>query len=336
MTVQTPPPAAATTKTMVQAINQGLDQAMAQDESVVVLGEDVGLNGGVFRITENLQKRFGDKRVMDTPLSETGIVGLAIGMAATGMRPVAEIQFADYMVPAFDQITSELAKFRYRSGGDFSCPVIIRSPYGGGIKGGHYHSQSPEAYYVHTAGLKVIIPSTAYDAKGLLLAALQQDDPVIFLEPKRLYRSQKDSVPDEPYTVPIGPARVVQTGKDLTILCYGAMVELAQKAAAKLSEETGASVEILDLRTLNPIDEDSILASVRKTGRCVIVHEAAKTCGYGAELSALLAEKAIDSLRAPVARVTGYDTPFPYSLEAYYLPHPARILDALTATLAYD
>jgi pyruvate dehydrogenase E1 component beta subunit len=323
-------------RTMVQAIQQGLYMAMEQNENVVVLGEDVGLNGGVFRATEGLQKRFGSKRVMDTPLSESGIVGLAAGLAVYGMRPVAEIQFADYMTPAFDQITQELAKFRYRSGGDYTCPVVLRSPYGGGIKGGLYHSQSPEAYYVHTAGLQVVIPSTAYDAKGLLLSALQSADPVIFLEPKRLYRSKKDEVPDGFYTVPIGPARQVMDGADVTMLAYGAMVEVAQKAAERLLEEDGATVDLLDLRTLNPVDETSILNSVRKTGRVVILHEAPKTGGYGAELAAIIAEKAIDSLQAPIVRVAGYDTPYPYSLEAHYLPHPARVLRALKDVLAYQ
>lgn len=328
-------PAASSRLTLVQAINQALRQAMEADKRVVVLGEDVGRNGGVFRVTDALQSQFGEARVIDTPLSETGIVGMGVGMAVTGMRPVAEIQFADYIVPAFDQIVSEVAKVRYRSGGDFICPLIIRSPYGGGIKGGLYHSQSPEAYYTHTAGLKVVIPSTAYDAKGLLLAAFEQNDPVLFLEPKRIYRSRRDEVPEERYSVAIGPARSVRQGTDVTVLAYGAMVEVAEKAADKLQEQEGASVDLLDLRTLNPVDEASILASVRKTGRLVIVHEAPKTCGYGAELAALVAEKTIDSLKAPVVRVTGYDTPYPYSLEAYYMPHPARIYRTLESVLHY-
>lgn len=315
--------------TMVQAINQALSQAMAADDSIVVLGEDVGLNGGVFRTTEGLQQRYGENRVMDTPLSESGIVGSAVGMAIYGLRPVAEIQFADFVYPAFDQIVSELAKLRYRSGGEFDAPVVVRMPYGGGIRGGHYHSQSPEAYFCHTPGLTVVIPSTPYDAKGMLLTALQGKDPVIFMEPKKLYRSFKQAVPAEPYTVPIGPARLVQAGSDVTLCCYGAMVEVCEKAAEKASEERGLSIEIIDLRTLYPVDEATILASVKKTGRAVVVYEAPKTGGYGAEIAALIAEKAVDSLKGPVKRVGGFDTPFPYALEAVYLPHPVRVLQAI-------
>jgi pyruvate dehydrogenase E1 component beta subunit len=321
--------------TLVKAINDGMACALADDDTVVVLGEDVGVNGGVFRATEGLYDRFGENRVMDTPLSETGIVGVAIGMAVYGLKPVAEIQFGDYTFPAFDQITSELAKMRYRSGGQFNCPVVVRTPYGGGIRGGTYHSQSPEAYFTHTPGLKVVIPSTPYDAKGLLMAAIQDPDPVIFLEPKKIYRTAKADIPEGAYTVPIGPARVVQAGTDLSIFCYGAMVEVCEKAAAKAQAELGASCEIIDLRTLYPVDEASILASVRKTGRAMVVNEAPKTGGYGAEIAAVIAEKAVDSLKSPIIRVAGFDTPFPYSLEAVYLPHPERIFQGIMQSLSF-
>jgi len=313
--------------TLVQAVNRGLHEAMRGDPDVVVLGEDIGVNGGVFRATEGLLKEFGADRVLDTPLSETGIVGSAIGMALYGLKPVAEIQFLDFIYPAFDQIVSELAKFRYRSGGQFPCHVVVRSPYGGGIKGGLYHSQSTEAYFCHTAGLKVVVPSTPADAKGLLLSAIADEDPVIFLEPKRIYRSVTGEVPDGDARVPLGVARSVRDGRDVTLVAYGAMVGPSAEAAATLEAE-GISAELLDLRTLVPLDEEALLASVRKTGRAVLVHEAARFCGVGAELSALLAEKAFYALKAPIARVTGYDTPFPYALEQVYLPNAERIAAA--------
>lgn len=313
--------------TLVQAINRGLHQAMKADEDVVVLGEDVGINGGVFRATEGLQKEFGADRVLDTPLSETGIVGSAIGMALFGLKPVAEIQFLDFIYPAFDQIVSELAKMRYRSGGQFPCHVVVRTPYGGGIKGGLYHSQSTEAYFCHTAGLKVVVPSTPADAKGLLLTAIADEDPVIFLEPKRIYRSVSGEVPDGDHRVPFGQARTVRSGRDVSVFAYGAMVPVASEAASTLEGE-GISAEVIDLRTLVPLDEEAVLASVARTGRAVVVHEAARFCGFGAELSALLAEKAFFSLKAPLARVTGYDTPFPYALEHVYLPGPEKVADA--------
>lgn len=322
--------------TLVQAINKSLETEMQQDDRVVVLGEDVGVNGGVFRTTEGLYQKFGPNRVLDTPLSETGIIGSAIGMAVYGLKPVPEIQFSDFIYPAFDQVVSELAKFRYRSGGDFATPVVVRTPYGGGIRGGLYHSQSPEAYFTHTPGLQVVIPSTPQDAKGLLASAIRGQDPVIFMEPKKIYRTLKQEVSEEPYTIPIGPARLVQTGTDLSIFCYGAMVEVCEKAAKKAQEEDGASIEIIDLRTLYPVDEESIINSVRKTGRAMVVYEAPKTCGYGAEIAALIAEKAIDSLEAPVKRVGGFDTPFPYTLEYVYMPHPVRVLHAIRETLAYQ
>jgi len=313
--------------TLVQAVNRGLQEAMRADRDVVVLGEDVGVNGGVFRATEGLLKEFGPERVVDTPLSETGIVGSAIGMALYGLKPVAEIQFLDFVYPAFDQIVSELAKMRYRSGGQYPCHVVVRAPYGGGVKGGLYHSQSTEAYFCHTAGLKVVIPSTPADAKGLLLTAIADEDPVIFLEPKRIYRSVTGEVPDGAQRVPFGQARTVRDGSDVSLFAYGAMVPPATEAAATLEGE-GISAEVIDLRSLVPLDEEAVLASVQRTGRAVIVHEAARCCGFGAEISAILAEKAFYSLKAPIARVTGYDTPFPYALENAYLPSAERIVTA--------
>ncbi|MCI4332858.1 MAG: alpha-ketoacid dehydrogenase subunit beta [Thermoplasmata archaeon] len=319
--------------TIVQAINRGLAEAMRADPDVLVLGEDVGVNGGVFRATEGLHKEFGADRVIDTPLSETGIIGAAIGMALYGLKPIAEIQFVDFIYPAFDQIVSELAKFRYRSGGQYPCHVVIRSPYGGGIKGGLYHSQSPEAYFAHTAGLKVVIPSTPSDAKGLLTTAIHDPDPVLFLEPKRIYRAVSGEVPDGEHRVPFGEARIAREGSDVTLLAYGAMIPTCTQAAETLAA-SGVQAEVVDLRTLVPLDEAAILASVEKTGRVVIVHEAPRFCGYGAELAALLAEKAFFSLKAPVQRVTGYDTPFPYALENLYLPSAERIVHAARAAVA--
>jgi pyruvate dehydrogenase E1 component beta subunit len=318
--------------TLVQAVNRGLQQAMRDDPDVLVLGEDVGVNGGVFRATEGLLKEFGEERVLDTPLSETGIIGTAVGMALYGLKPVAEIQFLDFIYPAFDQIVSELAKFRYRSGGQYPCHVVIRTPYGGGIKGGLYHSQSTEAYFAHTAGLKVVIPSTPADAKGLLLTAIHDEDPVMFLEPKRIYRSVTGEVPEGDHRVPFGQARLVREGTDVSLFAYGAMIPVVSEAADLLSKE-GVSSEVIDLRTLVPLDEAAVLASVEKTGRAVIVHEAARFCGFGGELAALLAEKAFFSLRAPIARVTGYDTPFPYALENLYLPNVERVVHAVRTTV---
>ncbi|HKV89771.1 MAG TPA: alpha-ketoacid dehydrogenase subunit beta [Thermoplasmata archaeon] len=319
--------------TLVQAINRGLGDAMRSDPDVLVLGEDVGVNGGVFRATDGLFKEFGGDRVIDTPLSETGIVGAAIGMALYGLKPVAEIQFLDFIYPAFDQIVSELAKFRYRSGGQYPCHVVIRSPYGGGIRGGLYHSQSSEAYFAHTSGLKVVIPSTPVDAKGLLTTAIHDPDPVIFLEPKRIYRAVSGEVPDGDVRVPFGQARIAREGTDLSIFAYGAMVPAAMQAAETLAG-SGSSAEVVDLRSLVPLDQKAVLASVEKTGRAVIVHEAPRFCGFGAELAAILAEKAFFSLKAPVQRVTGYDTPFPYALEQLYLPNAERIVHAARASVS--
>lgn len=312
------------TLTLLQAVRDALLTEMTVDPRVVLMGEDVGINGGVFRATEGLQKEFGEDRVLDTPLAESGIIGMAMGMALNGMRPVPEIQFMDFIFPAFDQIVSEVAKIRYRSGGGFPCPMVIRTPYGGGIKGGHYHSQSGEAYFAHTPGLKIVIPSNPYDTKGLLIASIRDEDPVLFMEPKRLYRSMKGEVPEESYTVELGKAQIVREGKDVTIIAWGAMVSVCQKAA-ELCVPRGADCEVIDVRTLVPLDEETILESVKKTGRVVIVQEAPKTCGFASEISALIAEEAILYLEAPVVRVTGFDTPFPYTLEHVYLPDPERV-----------
>ena len=323
------------TKTLIQAITEAMRQEMQRNPDVLVLGEDVGRNGGVFRATDGLQTEFGEDRVIDTPLCESGIIGAAIGMALYGLRPIAEIQFLDFIYPAFDQLVSELAKMRYRSGGEYSCPVVVRTPYGGGIKGGHYHSQSTEAYFTHTAGLKVVMPSTAYDAKGLLLASLRQDDPVMFLEPKALYRKAKGEVPDEDYTIELGQAAVRREGSDMTLVAWGAMVPVCLEAAQR-ADDDGISCEVLDLRTLVPLDETALLESVKKTGRMVVVHEAQRTSGFGGELIAIVAEKALEYLEAPVQRVTGYDTPFPYTLEDVYMPDPDRVLKAILDTHRYQ
>jgi pyruvate dehydrogenase E1 component beta subunit len=322
------------TMNIIQAVNDALRVEMAREPKVVVLGEDVGKFGGVFRATSGLYDEFGPERVIDTPLAEAGIIGTAVGMALYGMRPVPEIQFADFIYPAFDQIVNELAKFRYRSGGQYPCPVVIRTPYGGGIRGGHYHSQSPEAMFIHTAGLKVVVPSNPYDAKGLLLSCLRQNDPVLFMEPKRIYRAARGDVPAEDYTVPLGQAKIVREGEQVTLIAYGSMVPVAEEAAQKAAEQS-ISCEVIDLRTLSPFDIEAILGSARKTGRVVIVHEAARTCGFGAELAASIYERAIEYLEGPIQRVTGFDTPFPYSLEHEYLPNAERVVGAIRATLEW-
>ena len=319
---------------IIEAVRSALQTQMRLDPRVVVLGEDIGKFGGVFRATSGLYDEFGADRVIDTPLAEAGIVGTAIGMALYGMRPVPEIQFADFIFPAFDQIVNELAKFRYRSGGQYACPVVIRTPVGGGIRGGHYHSQSPEALFIHTPGLKVVAPSNPYDAKGLLLACMRQNDPVLFMEPKRIYRASRGEVPEGDYEIELGKANVTTAGDQVTVLAWSGMVSIADEAA-KLAAESGISVEVLDLRTLLPFDIDAILASVKKTGRCVIVHEAPRTCGFGAELIASIQERAIEYLEAPILRVTGLDTPFPYSLEHEYMPNPDRVLTAIKKTLEW-
>ena len=323
-----------TQKTMVQAINDGLRHEMRRDDRVVVLGEDVGRVGGVFRVTQGLWDEFGDDRVIDTPLSEGGIIGTAIGMALYGLLPVPEIQFADFIYPAYDQIVSELAKLRYRSGGEYAAKMVVRTPVGGGIRGGMYHSQSPESLFIHVAGLKVVVPSNPYDAKGLLLAAIRDPDPVLFFEPKRIYRASKGEVPDGDYTVALSTAAVVRTGSDVTVLAWGAMLYEAI-AAADDASRAGVDCEIIDLRTLWPVDIDTIVDSVKKTGRVVVVHEAPRTCGFGAELITLINEKAFLHLEAPPKRVTGFDTPFPYTLEMEYLPLAHRIFPAIIETASF-
>ncbi len=307
---------------------------MKRDPRVVILGEDVGKVGGVFRVTQGLYDEFGEDRVIDTPLSEGGIIGTAIGMALYGLVPIPEIQFGDFIFPAYDQIVSELAKYRYRSGGEYSAKCVIRTPVGGGIRGGHYHSQSPESQFIHVAGLKVVCPATPADAKGLLLSSIRDPDPVLFFEPKRVYRAAKGEVPDGDYTVPIGRANVVKQGEHVTVIAWGAMLYEALDAAQKVAAE-GVSVEVIDLRTLWPLDIDTIVESVEKTGRVVVVHEAPKSCGFGAEIVALVNEKAFLHLEAPPVRVTGFDTPFPYTLENEYLPLSQRIVPALLETARY-
>jgi pyruvate dehydrogenase E1 component beta subunit len=313
---------------IVQAVNHTLHDEMRRNDKIVLLGEDVGVNGGVFRATEGLYKEFGANRVIDTPLAESGIIGVSIGMALYGLKPVPEIQFLDFIYPAFDQIQSELAKFRYRSGGQYTAPVVIRVPYGGGIRGSHYHSQSTEAFFVHTPGLKVVIPATPYDTKGLLTSALRDQDPVMFLEPKKIYRTVRGEVPDEDYTIPIGKANITREGEDATVFAYGAMLHIAMEAA-ELATSRGINVEVVDIRTLLPFDIETIMRSVKKTGRVVIVHEACKTCGFGAEIAAQIAERALLHLEAPIIRVAGFDVPFPYVLEDDYLPNANRVLTAI-------
>lgn len=313
---------------MVQAINDALRIALRNDPRVILLGEDVGRVGGVFRVSSGLSEEFGEDRVIDTPLTENGIVGAALGMALYGKTPIAEIQFADFVYPAYDQIVNELAKYRYRSGGDHSANVVIRMPAGGGIRGGHYHSQHPEAIFVHVPGLKVVCPATPYDAKGLLLAALEDPDPVIFLEPKRVYRAAKGDVPEEAYTVPLECARIVRDGRDVTVVAYGAMLYEALDAAQS-AVKLGVDCEVIDLRTIWPVDIHTVVQSVKKTGRLVVVHEAPRAGGFAGELISLVCEKAFYSLEAAPVRVTGFDTPFPFTLEMEYLPLSHRILPAM-------
>jgi 2-oxoisovalerate dehydrogenase E1 component beta subunit len=330
---------------MIEAIREAMDVMMERDDRVVVFGQDVGFFGGVFRCTEGLQKKFGSARCFDTPISETGIVGVAVGMAAYGLRPVSEIQFADYMYPAYDQIVSEAARLRFRSAGDFTAPLVVRMPCGGGIFGGQTHSQSPESLFTHVAGLKTVIPSNPYDAKGLLIAAIEDDDPVIFLEPKRLYNGpfnghhempivpwSKHELGETPagyYTVPIGQAAIRRVGSAVTVVTYGTMVHVAETAVA----EVAVDAEIIDLRTLVPLDIDTIVASVCKTGRCIVVHEATRTSGFGAELAAEIQERCFYHLEAPVRRVTGWDTPYPHAQEWDYFPGPDRVGRALLQTM---
>jgi pyruvate dehydrogenase E1 component beta subunit len=315
--------------TLVQAVRDGLYGEMEQDEDVVVLGEDVGENGGVFRATQGLIEEFGAERVIDTPLSEAGIVGTSIGMAAYGMKPVPEIQFSGFMYPAFDQIVSHAARLRTRSRSKYTVPMTVRAPYGGGIRAPEHHSESKEAFYTHEAGLKVVIPSTPYDTKGLLASAIRDPDPVIFLEPKLIYRAFREAVPDEPYTVPLGEATVRHEGSDVSVFTWGAMTPPTLEAAEELDEE-GISVEVVDLRTLSPMDFDAIVESFKKTGRAVVVHEAPKTGGLAGEVVATIQEEALLYQEAPVTRVTGFDVPYPlYALEDYYMPEAERIKDGI-------
>ena len=326
---------------MVQALNSAMDVMLERDRSVVIFGEDVGYFGGVFRATDGLQHKHGKQRVFDTPIAEGGILGIAVGMGAYGLRPVAEVQFVDYIYPAMDQLISEAARLRYRSAGEWWAPITVRAPCGGGIFGGQTHSQSAEALFTHVCGLKTVIPSNPYDAKGLLISAIEDDDPVVFLEPKRLYSGPFDGHPERPavvwakhplsevpadyYRIPLGKAAVVRPGEEVTVLAYGTMVHVALAAAA----ETGIDAEVIDLRTLRPIDIDAIEASVEKTGRCVIVHEATRIGGFGAELSALVQEHCFYHLEAPIERVTGWDTPYPHAFEWQYFPGPLRVGRAL-------
>lgn len=326
------------TKLLIEAIREGLYQEMEHDERVIVLGEDVGKRGGVFRVTDGLMDKFGELRVIDSPLAESSIVGVAIGAAVNGLLPVAEIQFIDFILPAVDQIVSEAAKFRYRSAGDFNCPIVIRTPYGGGIHGALYHSQSIEAMFTHIPGLKVVAPIDPYDAKGLLRSSIHDPDPVMFLEHKRAYRAVKGEVPDEQYTVPIGKAKVVREGADLTIVSYGWYLQECVAAAEEYMQNQQATIEIIDLRTLRPLDRDTILESVMKTGKALIVHEANKFGGLGGEISAIIAEEAFGYLDGPIVRLAGPEVPaMPYSppLEKAFLTDKNDIRAAIEKLAAY-
>ncbi|GAA0476417.1 alpha-ketoacid dehydrogenase subunit beta [Halococcus dombrowskii] len=315
--------------TLVQAVRDGLYGEMSRDDDVLVMGEDVGENGGVFRATQGLHDEFGDNRVIDTPLAESGIIGTAVGMAAYGMKPVPEIQFQGFIYPGFDQIVSHAARLRNRSRGRFNCPMVIRAPYGGGIRAPEHHSESKEAFFVHEAGLKVVIPSTPRDTKGLLAASIRDPDPVLFLEPKLIYRAFREDVPDESYTVPLGEAAVRREGSDVSVFTWGAMTRPTMEAAESLAEE-GIDCEVVDLRTLSPLDDEAIVESFKKTGRAAVVHEAPKTGGLAGEITATIQEEALVYQEAPITRVTGFDTPFPlYALEDYYLPEAARIEDGI-------
>lgn len=320
--------------TLVEAVRDGLEGEMRRDDDVLVIGEDVGENGGVFRATEGLYEEFGEDRVIDTPLAESGIVGTSIGMATYGLRPVPEIQFSGFMYPAFDQIVSHAARMRTRTRGRFTCPLVLRAPYGGGIRAPEHHSESKEAFYVHEAGLKVVVPSTPYDAKGLLAAAIRAPDPVIFLEPKRLYRAFREEVPADPYTIELGEAAIRRDGTDVSAFTWGAMTQPTLEAAERL--EGDVDVEVVDLRTLSPLDEDAILESFRKTGRAVVIHEAPRTGGLAGEITATIQENALLYQEAPIRRITGFDVPFPlYALEDFYLPGSTRIVDAIEEVTAF-
>jgi len=319
-------------RTLVEALNDALHVEMERDEDVLVLGEDVGRLGGVFRATAGLQERFGPARCVDTPLAEAGILGTAVGLAMAGWRPVCEMQYDAFSYPCLDQLICHVGRYRWRTGGAMTFPVTVRMPYGGGVRAPELHEDSPETYYVHTPGVKVAIPSTPADAKGLLAAAIRSPDPVVLLEPKLLYRTVREDVPDGEHVLPLGKARVAREGAEVTVLAYGSMVGVALRAA----EEAGADAEVVDVRSLKPLDEETILASVAKTGRAVVVHEAPRVAGFGAELAAVLAEKAILDLQAPVLRVTGYDVPYPYwTIEDEYLPGPARVAAAIRRVMEF-
>jgi len=325
------------TKTFIEAIREGLAEEMRQDESTIIMGEDVGKKGGVFLATDGLYDEFGEERVIDTPLTESMIVGVGIGAAVNGLRPICEIQFADFIFPAFNQILSEAARMRYRSNNAFGVPMVIRAPYGGGVHGALYHSQSVEAFFTHIPGLKVVIPSTPYDAKGLLRSSIRNEDPVLFFEHKKMYRSVRGDVPDGDYTVPLGRAQVTHAGSQVTVVAYGLMAHYALEAADRAAEED-ISVEVVDLRTLRPLDRETLLASVKKTGKCLIVYEDSKFGGYGAEIASIIAEDAFDYLDGPVMRVAGPDVPgVPYNhiLEDWYMVNPDKILDAIRTLAAY-
>lgn len=316
--------------TMIEALNQALALELERDKRVVIFGEDIGANGGVFRVTEGLQRRFGVQRVFDTPLAESGIIGTSVGMAVYGLRPIAEIQFAGFLFVCMNQLLSQATRIRFRSGGAYTCPLVVRAPYGGGVRTPELHSDSVEGLFLQSPGFKIIIPSNPYDAKGLLASAVADPEPVLFLENIKLYRSFRQEVPEDYYTIPIGKAKVVQEGHDVTVMAYGAMVPVALEAAKKALQELGTSVEVIDLRTIWPLDEEAIVNSVSKTGRAVIVHEAPKAGGVGAEVTAIINEKCLFSLLQPVARVTGYDTPYPVpGQEDYYVPNVPRVLDAI-------
>lgn len=320
--------------TIADAINLALKQEMKRDPNVLIMGEDVGVDGGVFRITDGLIKEFGDQRVFDTPLAEAGIVGTAVGLAMAGMKPVAEIQFDGFVYPAFDELISHAARIRNRSRGKYTCPLVVRFPFSGGVKALEHHSESMEALYIHTPGLKVVCPSTPYDAKGLLISAIRDPDPVIFMEPKRLYRSLKEDVPEEDYAIPLGRARVMIDGTDVTVIGWGAMIPILLKAQVTMARE-GISLEVIDLRTLSPIDTETIINSVKKTGRCVILHEAPRTCGLGGEISAQIMERALFDLKAPVERVTGFDIIPPLlKAEDFNLPNETRLIAGIRKVLA--
>lgn len=323
-------------KTLIAAINQALDQCMEKDPTVVMLGEDVGVDGGVFRATDGLIKKYGEKRVMDTPIAEAGIVGASVGMAVAGIKPVAEIQFSGFIYPAYQEIVSHVARIRYRTRGRFTCPMVIRAPYGGGIRALEHHSESLESVYAHVPGIKVVIPSNPYNAKGLLIAAINDPDPVIFLEPKRLYRAFRQEVPDEMYEVEIGKARIDKPGEHLTVIAWGAMIPVARDAINDWEEESGKTAELIDLQSIYPWDVNCVIDSVKKTGRCVVVHEATKTLGFASEIIATINDKALLHLEAPVARVCGYDTPFPlFQREEYYIPDPLKVRMAIDKTMNF-